>query len=157
MHERGAFAAELVAELTDRFEERQAFDVADRAADLDKKKIDILVAGHHEFLDHVGDVRDDLHGAAEIAAAPLARDHFLIDAPGGDVVRFRRRDGREALVMAEIEIGLRTVVGDVDLAVLIGAHRPRIDVEIGVEFPQSHAIAACLQECAECRRRKTFA
>ena len=64
-----------------------------------------------------------------------------------------RGDADEALVMAEIEIGLGAVVGDVDLAVLIGAHRPRIDVEIGVELAQAHLEAARLQQRAERRRR----
>ena len=40
----------------------------------------------------------------------------------------------EALVVAEIEIGFRAVVGDEDLAVLVRAHRARIDVQIGIEF-----------------------
>ena len=113
--------------------------------------------GLDEFLDRVGDVRDDLHGGAEIFAAALAPDHGRIDAAGGDAVAAPRGDAGEALVMAEIEIGLGAVVGDVDLAVLIGAHRPRIDVEVGVELAQPHLEAARLQQRAERRRRKTFA
>ncbi len=66
MDEGRVIAAEIVAELADRLEERQAFDVADRAADLDQQEVEILDAGENEFLDHVGDVRDHLHGAAEI-------------------------------------------------------------------------------------------
>ena len=58
--------------------------------------------------------------------------------------------------MAQIEIGLRPVIGDVDLAVLERGHRPRIDVEIGVELAQTHAIAACLQKRPESGRRKTL-
>ena len=82
---------ELVAELADRFQERQAFDVADGAADFDQGEIDralpiVEVAGDG-VLDGVGDVRNDLHGGAEIVAAALAGDHVGIDAPGGGVVR----------------------------------------------------------------------
>ena len=69
----------------------------------------------------------------------------------------RRGDAGEALVVAEVEIGLRAVVGDVDLAVLIRAHRARIDVEIGVELAQPHLEAARLQQRAERRRRQTLA
>ena len=36
--------------------------------------------------------------------------------------------------MAEVEVGLTTVVGDVDLAVLEGVHRPRVDVDVRVEL-----------------------
>ena len=72
MHEQRALAAELVAELADRLEERQALDVADRAADLAEHEILVVEIGLDEFLDRVGDVRDDLHRGAEIVAAPLA-------------------------------------------------------------------------------------
>jgi hypothetical protein len=65
-------------------------------------------------------------------------------------------DAGEALVVAEIEIGLGAVVGDEDLAVLIRAHRARIDVEIGVELAQPDLVAARLQKRAERRGRQTF-
>ena len=118
-------ARQVVAELADRLEERQALDVADRAADLAQHEIDILVAVEDELLDGVGDVRDHLHRAAEIVAAPLLGDDVLVDAAGGDVVHLRRRPAGEALVVAEVEVGLGAVVGDEDLAVLVRAHRAR--------------------------------
>ena len=37
-------ARQLVAELADRLEERQPFDVADRAADLDQHEIEAVIA-----------------------------------------------------------------------------------------------------------------
>ena len=55
----------------------------------------------------------------------------------------------EALVVAQVEIGLGPVVGHEDLAVLIGAHRARIDVEIGVELAQADLVATRLQKRAE--------
>ena len=82
----GVAARQLVAELADRLEERQALDVADRAADLAEHEVELVVAVADEVLDRVGDVRDHLHGGAEIVAAPLLGDDLLVDAPGGDVV-----------------------------------------------------------------------
>ena len=72
-------ARQIVAELADRLEERQALDVADRAADLDQHEVEALVAGEHEVLDGVGDVRDHLDRRAEIIAAPLLGDDVEID------------------------------------------------------------------------------
>ena len=63
----------------------------------------------------------------------------------------------EALVMAEVEVGLGAVVGDEHLAVLVGRHRAGIDVEIGVELAQPHLVAARLQQRAERRRCETLA
>src|SRR5580693_2107451 len=98
----GAPAAQFIAELTDRLEERQALDVADRAADLDQHEILIAEIRLDEFLDRVGDVRNDLDGRAEIFAAPLALDHRRINAARRDAVRPPCSDTGEALVMAEI-------------------------------------------------------
>ena len=89
----------------------------------------------HRVLDLVGDVRDDLHRPAEVVAAALLVDHRLVDAAGGEVVGWREVERvREALVVAEVEVGLGAVVGDVDLAVLERAHRARVDVEVRVEL-----------------------
>ena len=150
-------ARQLVAELADGLEERQALDVADRAADFAQHEIDALVAGGDEILDGVGDVRDDLHGGAEIVAAPLLGDDLLVDASRGDVVGLARRASGEALIVAEIEIGLGAVVGDEHLAVLIGAHGSGIDIEIGVELAQTHAEPTRLKQRAERRRGETLA
>ena len=144
-------------QLADRLDERQAFDVADRAADLADDEIEAVDVGEGEFLDRVGDVRDDLDGGAEIVAAPLAGDDVAVDPAGGDVVALAGGDAGEALVMAEVEVGLGAVVGDVDLAMLVGRHRPRIDVQIGIELADADLVAARLQERPEGGGQQTLA
>ena len=150
--EHHAVAALLVGELADRFVEGQALDVAHGAADLDQHEVGAVALAHDRVLDRVGDVGDHLHGAAQVVAAPLLRDHRLVDLARGDAVGAPGRHAGEALVVAEVEVGLGAVVGDVDLAVLERAHGARIDVEVGVELAQPHPIAARLQERAERRR-----
>ena len=73
-----------------------------------------------KVLDLVGDVRNDLDGGAEIIAAAFLVDDVLVDAAGGDVVGLGRRAAGKALVVAEIEVGLRAVVGHEHFAVLVG-------------------------------------
>ena len=34
--------------------------------------------------------------------------------------------------MAEVEVSFRAVIGDIDFTVLVRAHRPRINVQIGI-------------------------
>ncbi len=154
MHETGVEARQLLAQLTDGLKERQAFDVAHRAADLHQDEVDflaVLVEGRlqDEVLDLVGDVGDHLHGGAQIVPSPLLLQNGLVDAAGGDVVALGGRHAGEALVVAKVQVGLRPVVGDENLAVLVGAHRPRIDVEIGVELPKPNLVSAGLQQCAK--------
>ena len=94
-------------------------------------------------------MRDDLHGAAEISALALTAQ----DAP----VDLARRHGaargqalvREALIVAEVKVGLRAVIGDEDLAVLIRAHGTGVDVQVRVEFLVLHAQPALLEESSE--------
>src|SRR6185295_11535851 len=62
----------------------------------------------------------------------------------------------EALVVAEVEVGLRAVVGDEDLAVLERAHRSRIDVEIRIQLLERHVQSARLEQRADGRRGDPF-
>ena len=99
-----------------------------------------------ELLDLVGDVRDDLHRLAEVLAAALLRDDRLVDAAGREVVHLPHLGGGEALVVAEVEVGLRAVVGHEHLAVLERAHRARIDVDVRVELEERDFEAARFEQ-----------
>ena len=55
----------------------------------------------------------------------------------------------EALVVADVEVGLGAVLGDEDLAVLERAHRPRVDVQVRIELLQLDAQAARFEQPAE--------
>ena len=101
-------------------------------------------------------MRNDLHRAAEIFSAPFALNDHRINATGRYAVGLARDNAGVAFVMAEIEIGLGAVVGDIDLAMLIGTHRPRIDIEIRVELAQTDFESARLQQCAERRCGETL-
>ena len=97
------------------------------------------------LLDFVGDVRDDLDGLAEVFPFALVVEHGLIDLAAGEVIEARQLDVGEPFVMAEIKVGLRAVIEDVNLAVLIRAHRSGIDVEVGVELLQRDLETAIFQ------------
>ena len=155
--ETGRLAAHLVAQLADRLDERQALDIAHRAADLAEHEIEIVGLVAREGLDRVGHVRDHLHRRAQVIAASLLGDDVAVDAARGDVVRLPRRNAGEAFVVAKVEVRLRAIVGHEDLAVLVGAHRARIDVQIGVELADPHPKAARLQQRREARCHKPFA
>ena len=111
----------------------------------------------HARLDLVGDVRDDLHRAAEIVAAALLLDDGVVDAPGGDVGVALHELVDEALVVAQVEVGLGAVLGDEHLAVLVGAHRAGVDVDVGVELLVGDLEAARLEEAPERGRRDALA
>ena len=115
--------AGLLLELACRLDEGQPLDVADGAADFrdDDVGAGLLGRAADPLLDGLGHVRDDLHGATEEIAAPLAGDERLIDGALGEVALAREVLVDEALVVAEIQIALMAVLGDEHLAVLEGA------------------------------------
>ncbi len=153
-HERQVDVADVVAaerdpHLPDRFEERQRLDVADRAADLDDGDLGVAGAGGDPALDLVGDVRNHLHGSAQVVAAALLADHAFVDLPRREIVPTAHLHVGEALVVTEVEVGLGAVLGDEHLAVLERTHRSRIDVDVGVELEVGDADAAGGEDCGQ--------
>ena len=108
-------------------------------------------------LDLVGDVRDHLHGLAEVVAAALGGEHRLVDRAGRGVGVAASGLVDEALVVAEVEVGLAAVVGDEHLAVLERVHRARVDVDVRVELLHRDPQATQLEQAAERGRGEALA
>ena len=159
VHVEDVVAAELVPQLADRLEEGQALDVAHGAADLGQHHVDVGRLGDAQDarLDLVRDVRDHLHGLAEVLALALLADHRVVDAAGRVVRRARRVLVDEALVVAEVEVGLRPVLRHEHLAVLVRRHRAGIDVDVRVELLHADLEAVRLQQRAERGSRDALA
>ena len=143
--------ADVFAHLADGLEERQRLDVSDRAAYLDDDHVRAAVAGEtlDPFLDLVRDVGDDLDGAAQIVAAALFADDGLVDAAGRDVGELREVLVDEPLVVPQIQVRLGAVVGDEDFTVLVGRHRPGVDVDVRIELQDGDGKATGLEEPAD--------
>ena len=140
-------------------QEREALDVSDGAADLGDEHVDLSELGQpvHAALDLVGDVRDDLHGAAEVVPTALFGDDAVVDAARGDVGVPLDELVEKALVVTQVEVGLGAVFGDEDLAVLERAHRAGIDVDVRVELLTRDLEAPLLEQPADGRCRDALA
>jgi hypothetical protein len=81
--EHAVAAPDVDRELADRLEERQRLDVAHvpPISVMTTSTSLGLAMQPHALLDLVGDVRDDLDGAAEVVAAALAPDDRVVDPP----------------------------------------------------------------------------
>ncbi len=145
----------LAAELADRLEERQRLDVADGAADLGDHDVRVGRLRHppDPILDLVRDVRDHLDGRAEVLALALLADDRVPDRAGGVVRVAREVLVDEPLVVADVEVRLGAVLGHEDLAVLVRAHRPRVDVDVRVELLHLHAQARAPSGARRATRR----
>ena len=160
VQEEAVVPTHVVAQLPGGLKERQRLDVADRAADLGDDHVRRIFGARgrlHPVLDLVGDVRDHLHGVAQVFPAALLGDHRRVDLAGRDVGRGPQVGVEEPLVVTDVEVGLGTVLGDVDLAVLERVHRPGIDVEVRVELLHRHPQPPALEQAAEAARREALA
>ncbi|KAF1061152.1 MAG: hypothetical protein GAK39_05880 [Variovorax sp.] len=151
VHEGRVVRAHAQAHLAHGLEEGQRLDVAHGAADLDDGHVDLVRgtdagAALDVFLDLVGDVRDHLHRLAEVVAAAFLLEHGLVDLAGREVVGLAHARRDEALVVAEVEVGFRTVVGDEHLAVLERRHRAGVDVDVGIELDEGDFEAARFED-----------
>ena len=163
VQEEDVVAADVVADLASGFEEGLRFDVADGATDFgdhDVRAVSLQIRTAHledATLDLVGDVRDDLNGVAEVLAAAFLGDDRRVDLAGGDVRLAGEVTVEEPLVVSDVEVGLGTVFGDEDLAVLEGVHGARIHIEIGIELLHGHAHSPRGQQLSQARGGQTFA
>ena len=153
MHEAAAVAALAQAQLADGLQKGKRFDVTHRATDLHNGHIGGIGGIHaralqNERLDLVGDVRNDLHGLAEVLTPALLAQHRVVDLARGEVVVLASAGVGEALVVAEVEVRLGAVFRDKDLSVLEGAHGAWVDVEVWVHLDDGHRQASGLQQRA---------
>ena len=157
--ENSVFATDVLDELSERFEEGLAFDVTYGAADLGDDDVASLGGGDvfNAVLDFVGDVGDHLDGFAEVVAAAFFFEDCLVDLAGGEVVVAGEDAVGEALVVAEVEVGLGSVVEHVNFTVLKRAHRAGIDIEIRIEFLKDDFLATRLEEGAKRGSSEAFA
>lgn len=151
--------AHLMTELTDGLQEGQAFDVTDGAADLGDDDVGGHLGGNFldAVFDLVGDVRDDLHGAALVFTSTFFSQHALVNLTAGKVVQAGEIGVGEALVVAEVEVGLSAVIEHIHFTMFVRVHGARIDVQIRVKLLHDHLQPPQLQQGAERRSGQTLA
>ncbi len=151
------FAAQFLPHLANRFHERQRLDVAHRAADFNDRNVNILRDLLHSRFNFVGDVRNDLHGLAQIIATPFLGDDLLVEPAGGPVIVARKFGVGEALIVPQVEVGLSPIIGYEHLAVLKRRHRARVHVQVGIELHEVDFEPAALQQTANGSRCQSLA
>src|SRR5208337_961479 len=88
---------------------------------------------------------------------PLVLYHLPVDLPGGDVVLLAQVDVQEPLVVPDVHVRLAAVVGDEDLAVGDGVHRPRVEIEVRVDLQTRGPQTRELEQLRERGGRDTLA
>ena len=143
MHEAGVVGAFLETELTGGFQKGLGLDVAGDAAYFAKHDVDVRPRGASDGrFDLVGDMGNDLDGAAQVSAFPLSLENGGVDLAAGIAGALGAGDAREALIVAQVQVSFRAVVGQKDLAVLEGAHDAGINVQVRIELLHEDTVPA---------------
>ena len=151
------FLPDFEPELTNRFEEREAFDVADRSADFRNDDVDVVPGQARDAgFQFVRNVRDDLHRLAAILAAFFLFANALVNFAGRPAAVLRKRAVREAFVVPEVEVGFAPVVEDVRFAVFLRTQEPREDVQIRVELLHTNRKTATFKKHPDRGARQAF-
>ena len=120
--------------------------VAHRAADLDHAHVRIAGAHANAVFDLIGDMRNYLYRRTQVVAAPLLRDHPLVDSARREIAVAAGGHADETLVMAKIEVGFCAVSRDEDFTMLKGTHGSRIHVDVGIQFDHADLESGVLPE-----------
>ena len=99
---------------------------------------------------------NDLHRVAEVIPPPLLLDDRTIDLARRQVVRSDEALAEEALVVPQVEVGLRAVVEDENLTVLVRIHRASIDIQVGIDLEDRHGDPPRFQQATERGGRNSF-
>ena len=120
MDQNSVLFSHFMLELANGFQKRLTFDITYSAAYFNdsNSRIFIRKVTIEAALDLVGDVRNDLYGASTIIAAAFLLQNRPVDLSCGDVGILIQIFINETLIMSQIEIGFRSVLGDKNLAVL---------------------------------------
>ena len=147
----GVARAHLPAHLPDGLQEGLAFHIAGGAADLgdDHIRPGLIAHGVDEALDLIGDVGDDLYRLAQILSPALLGDDIGVHPAGGQVGELVQVLIDEALIVAQVQVGLGSVLRHKDLAVLIGAHGAGVHIDVRVQLLGGHLQPTGLQQPAQ--------
>ena len=139
------------ADLPDGFEKWGGLNIAYGSAYLGDDHICIGFIGStvNSVLYLVGDVRYDLYRTAEVIAAALLGDDVPVYLSRSHVGVYRQIFVNKSLVVTEVKVGLRSVIGHEYLAVLEGRHGARVYIDIGVKFLYRHLISALLEKSSQ--------
>ena len=148
----------LQAHLPRCLKKRLTLDVAGGAADLRDHNIGVrlLADGVDKLLDLLGDVRDYLHGLTQVLSTPFLVQHIPVHLSRGKIRPAVEVFINEALIVSQIQIGLRAVLRHIDLTMLVGAHGSWIHIDVGVQLLCRDLQPSGLQQPAEGRRRDAF-
>ena len=158
MDEQAVFLADFQGYLTNGFHERLGFNVADSAAYFGYDNVGSGRSSDSvdKILDFVCDVRNHLNRGTEVLSAALFVKNIPVYFSRGQVRIFTEIFVDETLVMTQVKISLRSVLGYEYFSVLKRAHGSRIHIDIRIQLLSRNFKSSGFQESSQGRGGDTF-
>src|SRR5215207_1527781 len=159
MDEEYILASHLIAELPQRFKEGLRLDVAHCPTNFndDHIRFRLFCNSSHPALDLVCDMWDYLNRPTEEITAAFLADDLRVHLPAGEVAGAAEANVDETFVVAQIKVRFCAVIEHIDLSMLVGTHRPRINIYIWIQFLNGDLEPAFLEQKPSGRGGHTFA
>ena len=155
MNKECIFAPYFHRHLPDRFYKRGRLKISNGPAYLRNDHFCITITSEliDTFLNFIGDMRDKLHGSAQIIPSPFFGNDRAVYRTCCEIRVLIEINPCKSFIIAEIEVGFRPVPCHEHLTVLEWVHRTSIRVEIWVDFDH-HNLEPTIDEQAtqRCRR-----
>ena len=111
-------------QLSHGLDERPTLDITNRSTKLDNTCIRLFICiidrdpgySFNPILDSVCEVRNNLHGPADVVASSLALNDMMIDFSRRDVVFLGQCDVQVTFVVAQVKINFSPIVENKDLS-----------------------------------------
>ena len=137
MEEKHVLASNVTAYLACRFHKGQRFNIAYRTADFgddDIGRVFDFGGVTHTCFDFISDMRNNLHGIAQIFSATFFCDNGRVHLTGCNVSGLVKVLIKKAFVMPNIKVCFSTIVSYKDFAVLERVHGTGVYVKVRVKF-----------------------
>ncbi len=155
MNKQRVVFADFQGYLTDCLDKRLTFNITDGPADFcnDDIRIRLFSDGINKGFDFICNMGNDLNGLAQVFTPSFLGKDIPVHFAGGEVGEAVQIFINEPFIVAKIQIRFRTVFRYINLPMLIGAHRSRINIYVRIKLLRRNPEAARLQKSAERRRR----
>ena len=94
-------------------------------------------------------MRHDLDGSAKIISTAFLGNDGVINSARRIVIVLGQRQRRVAFIVTEIQVRFGAVIGHIDFAMLIGIHRPGIDINIRIQLQEGDLQPSTFHEVAD--------
>ena len=92
---------------------------------------------------------NDLNGGSQIISPPFFLQDFTVNFTRRHIGILIEADINKALIVSQIQVCFRSIIGHINFSVLIRAHGPWIDIDIRVKFLNSDLETTILEQPAQ--------